>query len=55
MLSHPVDDADHIDQHHEQAVQKAIEEQEEAEQEDASLWAHFDHWVWDDALLKQLP
>lgn len=31
------------------------EDRQQAEAEDASLWAHFDDWVWDDVLLEQLP
>ena len=34
---------------------QADEERRESEAEEASLWAHFDDWVWDDALLQQLP
>ena len=35
--------------------ERADEDRERAEAEDAALWAHFQDWVWDDALLRQLP
>jgi len=47
----------HTDQRPEndEKQQQEKERQREEEREDASLWALFDDWEWDDAVLRQLP
>ena len=48
-----MDDGNRAHDDHEK--KEANKEEKEAEREDAALWTHFNHWVWDDAALKELP